>query len=88
MPIGKTKLNNAAIAAKSLAVSSIPKELVDQFMKGPMTGETVNFVPMAFKKALIKRALGAELGHHMGHSKGPDKPEAATNQRNGERARP
>jgi transposase-like protein len=38
---------------------------------------------MAFKKALIERALGAELGHHLGYSSGAAKPEAVSNQRNG-----
>ena len=31
MPISKTKLKNAAIAAKSAALPSIPRELIDQF---------------------------------------------------------
>ena len=38
---------------------------------------------MAFKKALIERALGAELGHHLGYASGAVKPEAVSNQRNG-----
>jgi putative transposase len=58
----KTKLKNAAIAAKSAALPKIPKELIDQFVTGPMTGEAVNAASMAFKKALIERAMGAELG--------------------------
>lgn len=66
MPMSKTKLKNAAIAAKSAALPSTPKELLDQFVTGPMTGETVNAASMAFKKALIEHALGAELGHHLG----------------------
>ena len=52
--MSKTKLKNAAIAAKSVALPSIPKELLDQFMTGPMTGEAVNAASMAFKKALVK----------------------------------
>ena len=83
MPMSKTKLRNAAIAAKSAALPSIPKELLDQFVTGPMTGEAVNAASMAFKKALIERALGAELGHHLGYPNGADKPEPSTNQRNG-----
>jgi putative transposase len=83
MPISKTKLKNAAIAAKSAALPKIPKELLDQFVSGPMTGEAVNAASMAFKKALIERALGAELGHHLGYSIGAVKPEAVSNQRNG-----
>ena len=62
---------------------SIPAGLVDQFVKGPMTAEAVQDLSMAFKKALIERALGAELGHHLGYPSGGDRPEEATNQRNG-----
>jgi putative transposase len=36
----RTKLRNAAIAAKSAALPKIPKELLDQIVaEGPMTGE-------------------------------------------------
>jgi hypothetical protein len=42
---------------------SIPKELIDRMVSGPMDAEAVNAVPMAFKKALIERILGAELSH-------------------------
>ncbi|WP_157609161.1 IS256 family transposase [Variovorax sp. Root411] len=76
-------MKNAAIAAKSAALPKIPKELLDQFVSGPMTGEAVNAASMAFKKALIERALGAELGHHLGYPNGTAKPEAVSNQRNG-----
>ena len=79
----KTKLKNAAIAARSAALPSIPKELLDQFVSGPMTGAEVNAASMAFKKALIERALGAELGHHLGYPSGQARPEATSNQRNG-----
>jgi len=68
MPTSKTKTKNAAIAARTAALPFIPKELIDQFVKGPMTAEAVNAASMAFKKALIERALGAELGHHLGQA--------------------
>ena len=83
----KTKLKNAAIAARSAALPKIPAELIDQFVTGPMTGEAVNAASAAFKKALIERAMGAELGHHLGYSVGAAKPEAASNQRNGRSAK-
>jgi transposase-like protein len=79
----KTKLKNAAIAARSAALPKISNELIDQFVTGPMTGEAVNAASMAFKKALIERAMGAELGHHLGYPAGASKPDAAANQRNG-----
>ena len=51
-----------------------PKELIDQFVNGPMSAEAVNAASMAFKKALIERALGAKLSHHLGYAPGADKP--------------
>jgi len=75
----KTK---AAIAAAA-ALPSIPKELIDQFVTGPMSGEAVNAASVAFKKALIERALGAELSHHLGYTPGSAKLEEAGNHRNG-----
>ena len=69
------------------ALPSIPKELIDQFVSGPMSAEAVNAASMAFKKALIERALGAELGHHLGYPAGAAKPEEASNHRNGTSAK-
>ena len=70
-------------AAAATALPSIPKELIDQFVSGPMSAEAVNAASMAFKKALIERALGAELSHHLGYAPGATKPDQANNQRNG-----
>lgn len=67
---------------KLAALPSIPKELIDQMVRGPMTAEAVNAASMAFKKALIERALGAELSHHLGYAPGA-KPEGIDNHRNG-----
>jgi transposase-like protein len=76
-------MKNAAIAARSAALPSIPKELIDLFVTGPMSGDAVNAASVAFKKALIERAMGAELSHHLGYAPGSDKPEDASNHRNG-----
>jgi putative transposase len=62
---------------------SIPKELVSQFLTGPMTGEAINAAGIAFKQALIEASLNAELTHHLGYAPGAERPEAASNQRNG-----
>ena len=43
------------------ALPSIPKELIDQMVSGPMDAEAVNAASMAFKKALIERILSADL---------------------------
>ncbi|MBK8895356.1 MAG: IS256 family transposase [Propionivibrio sp.] len=77
MPSKTSKKKAAAV------LPSIPKEVIDQFVSGPMTAEAVNTASMAFKKALIERALGAELSHHLGYAPGADKPADAGNHRNG-----
>ena len=74
----KTRKSKAA-----QALPTIPKELIDQFVNGPMSAEAVNAASMAFKKALIERALGAELTHHLGYATGTDKPCEGKNHRNG-----
>src|SRR5271165_4926253 len=62
---------------------SIPKELVDQFLTGPMSGAAIEAAGIAFKQALIEASLNAELSHHLGYAPGAERPEAATNQRIG-----
>jgi transposase-like protein len=80
MPSRKTTKAAEAAAAK---LPTIPKELIDQFVIGPMSPEAVQAASTAFKKALIERALGAELSHHLGYPPGAAKPEDASNHRNG-----
>jgi transposase-like protein len=48
-----------------------------------MTAESIQDVTTALKKALIERALGGELSHHLGYPPGGDKPAEAGNHRNG-----
>ena len=62
---------------------SIPKELVEQFLTGPMTEAAITAAGFAFKQALIEASLNAELSHHLGYLPGAEKPDAATNHRNG-----
>ena len=66
---------------------AIPTELIDQFVTGPMSAEAVQTASMAFKKALIERALGAEMSHHLGYPPGAAKPEESVNHRNGRSAK-
>jgi transposase-like protein len=76
-----TKKKSAREAPRDLP--AIPKELIDQFVSGPMSAEAIQDASMAFKKALIERALGAELGQHLGYPQGAERPEESTSQRNG-----
>ncbi|MDG9972174.1 transposase, partial [Achromobacter mucicolens] len=59
------------------------EQLLDELVTGPMTAEAVQDTFMLLKKALIERALGAELGQHLGYPAGQARPEASSNQRNG-----
>lgn len=66
----------------------VPNELLEQFSATPlMTAEAIEEASAAFKKALIERALNAELGHHLGYPPGAQRPEDETNQRNGKSAK-
>ena len=83
MPKPVRKMQKANAAAHAAKLPKIPPELLDQLVKGPMSAEAVQDASTAFKKALIERALGAEMSHHLGYPAGADKPADATNQRNG-----
>ena len=76
-------------AAGMTALPSIPNELIEQLTGGatPMTADQINATTMALKKALIERALGAEMSHHLGYPPGSARPEEAANQRNGTSAK-
>lgn len=62
---------------------AIPSELLDQLVRGPMTAEEVQGICLGFKKALIERAMGAELSQHLGYRPGEGRPEGQENHRNG-----
>jgi len=67
-------------------VAELPEgaqQWLDQVVTGPMTAGAVEDVMRGIKKALIERALQAELSHHLGYAEGEDKPESSANQRNG-----
>jgi transposase-like protein len=65
-------------------LAPIPADILDQIVRdGPLTAADVETATRRFKKALIERALGAELSHHLGYGPGTVKPELTTNHRNG-----
>jgi transposase-like protein len=75
--------NKPSKQTASEALPSIPKELIEQFVGGSMSAEAINAATLAFKKALIERALGGELSHHLGYPPGAEKPDDVSNHRNG-----
>lgn len=68
---------------KPADLPAIPAELPERFGSGPMTAEAINAATLALKKALIERALGGEMNHHLGYPPSTVKSATVTNQRNG-----
>ena len=73
---------------KSLApetpLTAVPSEILDQFVRqGPLSVTELEGAVRRFKKALVERALGGELTHHLGYPPGGTKPDEVTNHRNG-----
>src|SRR5918995_1115132 len=65
-------------------LAPVPVEVLDQFVReGPLTPAEVEAATRRFKKAIIERALGGELTHHLGYAPGEAKPDEASNHRNG-----
>ena len=65
-------------------LAPVPDAALDAWVPNrPLTAGDVDDVMRRFKKALLERALGAELTHHLGYPVGAARPDDATNQRNG-----
>ena len=65
-------------------LAPVPSEILDQFVRqGPISHEELDAAVRRFKKAIIERALGGELTHHLGYPPGGTKPDEVTNHRNG-----
>jgi putative transposase len=65
-------------------LAPVPPEILDQFIgQGPASAEELEAAVRRFKKAMIERALGGELTHHLGYPTGGEKPDDTTNHRNG-----
>jgi putative transposase len=77
MPRGRKGLAESELAP-------VPDEILNQFVReGPLSPEELDAAVRRFKKAVIERALGAELTHHLGYPSGAPKPDETTNHRNG-----
>jgi transposase-like protein len=79
MPNKRKKSDGAASAPEF----KVPAALLDELVKGPMTQGEVEAVCRSLKKAVIERAMGAELTDHLGYSPGDPKPADQANHRNG-----
>lgn len=73
----------AAQAAARGPLPELPGELLDQLVKGPMTPAEVQDLFLSFQKAVIERAMGAEMNLHLGYRAGEAKSDGQSNERNG-----
>jgi transposase-like protein len=70
--------------APDASLAPVPEEILNQFVReGPLSPEELEAAVRRFKKAMIERALGAELTHHLGYPPGATKPDDTSNYRNG-----
>ena len=74
------KTTKRALAGASVPLPEGAQAIVDQLVQGPMTAEAIEMLSGQLKKALIERALRAELGYHLAHE---EPSEEAANHRNG-----
>ena len=71
------------VAAETVSSVPIPAALLDEVVKGPMSPADVQALFQSFKQAVIERAMGAEMSHHLGYREGEARPDGETNHRNG-----
>ncbi len=62
---------------------NVSPELLDQLVKGPMSQGELEELFRSLKKAVIERAMSAEMSQHLGYEPGDAKPPGQKNQRNG-----
>ncbi len=58
----------AASAAANAPELKVPKELLDQLVTGPMTQGDLESMFRSLKKAVIERAMTAEMTQHLGYA--------------------
>ena len=83
MDMPTKKRTVAAQAAARGPLREMPAELIEQLVQGPMSPSEVQDLFLSFQKAVIERAMSAEMSHHLGYKPGEEKPEGQTNERNG-----
>ena len=65
-------------------LAPVPDEILDAFVRqGPLSHAELDAAVRRFKKAIIERALGGELTHHLGYPPGGVRPDDNPNHRNG-----
>jgi len=87
MDMPRKKRTVAAQAAEMGPLPEMPPELIEQLVQGPMSPGEVQDLFLSFKKAVIERAMNAEMNRHLGYRVGQAKPEGQANERNGASAK-
>lgn len=72
---------------KGEATIQFNQAALEELIPGPMDAAGVESIFRQFKKAILERALNAELTHHLGYPKGEAPAEKASNHRNGTTAK-
>jgi putative transposase len=81
------KTKTSAVAHKA-AQPQFSAAALEQLIPGPVTPAELENIFQQFKKAVLERALGAEMSHHLGYVPGQAKPEGTpANHRNGKSAK-
>ena len=83
MPSNKKPKANAVVETPY----RIKQDVLEELIPGPMTAGDLESMFRQIKKALLERALNAELTHHLGYAKGDTPEEAVGNHRNGSSAK-
>src|SRR5213083_317145 len=70
-------------------LAPVASEILDQFVRqGPISHEELDAAVRRFKKAIIERALGGELTHHLGYRRAAPRPRTRPIIATGRGARP
>src|SRR5688500_12252896 len=65
-------------------LAPVPDEILDAFVRqGPLSHAELDAAVRRFQKAIIERALGGALTHHLGYPPGGARPDDSDNHRNG-----
>ena len=79
-----TMVQQSIIDARNApALTPEMQSALDALVSAPMTGGEVNDLTARLKRAILERALNAEMSLHLGYAPGEDKPAGAANHRNG-----
>lgn len=84
MPVKHKKPSIAAQAtAREMRLPKLPEHLLDGLIEGPISAMEVDDLIDAFGRAVIERAMGAEMNVHLGYWPSEDKPVDQADERNG-----